>query len=460
MVETRKARLQRMQQEVEGGATLSAPARPSTPTATTGARVAHRGKPTVAPRPAIADTSAGALREHRRGSVRATHRHARGSPADRPHPRDTFVNAKLSALYYNLSSRTAFTSLKKLSHEAGRQFGITESEVREWLLKQETYTRFRPARQKFPLNFYNIKGLDDVYEMDTNDLQRYAEFNDSYKYFLLMICCLSRYVWVFPLKSKEGAEVAGVLDKHFSAPRARVCRLLQADKGTELVGAEVMRVLHRHGISFRTLENRGKAAMAERANLTIKAPLWKYLNYASTWRWLEPLQKIVENYNHSIHSSIKMRPVDVTQKDVFRLWSTNYLRRVDPARWGSRQPDGGRRRHRQRLAIGDTVRVSLVKSKLEKGYTARWSQQIYKVVEITAFTPFPTYVLSDMNGARLKGNFYEQELLRVTPPADYRVEKILQRRQRRGRLPEVLVRWEGYDKEFDSWEPESSLRDL
>lgn len=381
-----------------------------------------------------------------------------GQPA-RPHDeRESFVNAHLHSLYYDLNARTAYTSIKRLSSEAAHRFGIGESEVRDWLSAQETHTRFKTAPQKFPLNFYNIKNLDDVFEIDTNDVKKYSEFNDSFKYFICMIDCLSRFLWTFPLKSKEGGEVARVLDSHFSRQGARVCRLLQADKGTEYVNDDVQRVLHKHGIVFRTLENRGKAAMVERVNRTIKIPLFKHFHFTNTWRWLEALPKIVFNYNHTVHSATNMCPADVTRKDVFRLWSTNYLRHVEP-----------RTTHRRRrrcvapagsIRVGDTVRVSLVKGKLEKGFTAGYSQQVYKVISRTPFTPLPTYSLSDLNGQPLKGNFYARELQRVKPPSEFRVEKVLRRRRRPGHGPEVLVRWQGYDQDFDTWEPEGALHDI
>ena len=73
------------------------------------------------------------------------------------------------------------------------------------------------------------------------------------------------------------------------------------------------------------------------------------------------------------------------------------------------------------------------------------------------------YTLTDLNGERLKGHFYREELLEVPPPdadSPYRVEKILSRRHRRGHRPEVLIRWEGYDEKFDTWEPASAVKDV
>jgi hypothetical protein len=258
-------------------------------------------------------------------------------------------------------------------------------------------------------------------------------------------------VWVFPLKTKSANEVAEVLDQHFSDVDRR-CRLLQADKGNEFRALKVQNVLKRYGIAFRTLENKGKAAMVERVQQRLKVPLWKHMTHRNSWRWFEPLAKIVHAYNRTVHGTTKFRPVDVTEKDVFKIWSTNYLKHVQ--------------KHQklvEHLKVGDYVRVSLVKTTMEKGYTPRWSTQLYIIRGIIQFSPFPMYTLSELQGHPLKGNFYAKELLKVPAPTSdslFRVEKILKRRKRRGCEPEVLVRWEGYDKTFDSWEPESAVQSI
>lgn len=368
--------------------------------------------------------------------------------------REQYVDGHLKSLYYDLSKDSAYSSIQNLTLRA-REYEITPDEVRSWLLSQDAYTRFRPARQHFSLNFYNIRALRDVFEIDLCDMQKYAEFNDCFKYFMTIIDCLSRFVWVYPLKTKTANEVATVLDQHFSAPERR-CRLLQADKGNEFRAQRVQAILRKHKVTFRTLENRGKAAVVERVQQRLKAPLWKHMAHRATWRWLTPLAQIVHTYNRTMHGITKYRPIDVTEEHVFKIWSSNYLRHM-------RQQSAKKtpKHCRQNLKVGDHVRVSLVKTVMEKGYTPRWSTQLYIIRSITKFTPFPMYSLTDLQGERVKGNFYAEELLKVASPKSntlFRVEKILQRRQRRGCQPEVLVRWSGYDKSFDSWEPESAVQ--
>lgn len=382
----------------------------------------------------------------------------------------------MRSLYYDLDQQSAFSSVKNLTHEA-RRHGIFASEVEGWLRAQDIYARYKPARKHFPLNFYNIRALHDVYEVDLNDMRKYSECNDGYSYFLVMINCFSRIVWTYPLLTKTGAEVAKVFDTHFSS-LGQPCRLMQSDHGKEFISKTVQKVLQKFKIKFRTIENAGKACMAERVNRTLKSILWKHMEHVNSWRWLEPLQQITRNYNRTPHRATGMRPIDVSQRDVYRIWSTTYLRHTAPHLLQSsgetpsdsltpRRPARSQRRAARRAAalfqVGDFVRVSHTKDFMQKGYTGRFSREIYKVVGLTHFSPFLMYTLADLNGEVLKGHFYSQELLKVAPPTPatvYRVEQVLQKRHRKGHAPEILVRWQGYPKSFDTWEPESALQNI
>ena len=61
------------------------------------------------------------------------------------------------------------------------------------------------------------------------------------------------------------------------------------------------------------------------------------------------------------------------------------------------------------------------------------------------------FELQDLFGQEIEGQFYREELVPVsiTKQTTYKIDKILDKRVRRGIL-EYLVRWEGYSADFDS----------
>ena len=89
--------------------------------------------------------------------------------------------------------------------------------------------------------------------------------------------------------------------------------------------------------------------------------------------------------------------------------------------------------------IGDMVRVSRIKGTFDKGYHPRWSEEIFRIVEVRMSPSSPArYYLNDYDGERVQGGFYAQELQKTKYPSVYLIDEILERK--RGK---VLVSWLG-----------------
>ena len=54
--------------------------------------------------------------------------------------------------------------------------------------------------------------------------------------------------------------------------------------------------------------------MIERFNRTIKDIIFKYFTANSTRKYIDVIDKLVDQYNNSVHSSIKMYPVEASLK--------------------------------------------------------------------------------------------------------------------------------------------------
>ena len=106
--------------------------------------------------------------------------------------------------------------------------------------------------------------------------------------------------------------------------------------------------------------------------------------------------------------------------------------------------------------VDDQVRISRAKGFFEKGYTANWTEEVYKVVEVQPTLPW-TYKLEDTRGEKVNGTFYEYELQAVATPETYRIKKTLKRHTTPEGTNEVYVKWLGYNKDFNQWIPESDI---
>ena len=65
----------------------------------------------------------------------------------------------------------------------------------------------------------------------------------------------------------------------------------------------------------------------------------------------------------------------------------------------------------------------LGKGIFEKGYTPKWTEEIFTISKIQYTDPI-TYKITDHNGEEIKGSFYERELQKTTQET-FRIEKII-----------------------------------
>ena len=118
------------------------------------------------------------------------------------------------------------------------------------------------------------------------------------------------------------------------------------------------------------------------------------------------------------------------------------------------------RRRRVRVAkaefrVGQHVRISIGKMKFAKSAEQNFNTEIFRIAKVIERRPRPLYELKDSyTGAILSRKLTR---VRVTRRTVYKIDKILNKRVRRGIL-EYLVRWRGYSKDFDSWVPASSAK--
>ena len=98
----------------------------------------------------------------------------------------------------------------------------------------------------------------------------------------------------------------------------------------------------------------------------------------------------------------------------------------------------------QKFKIGDRVKISKYKNNFAKGYVPNWSEDVFIVNEIKNTVPL-TYTISNLNGVKVIGTFYEKEL-QTTNQKEFRIEKILKRKG-----DKLYVKWKGYDNSFNSW---------
>ena len=70
--------------------------------------------------------------------------------------------------------------------------------------------------------------------------------------------------------------------------------------------------LEKSDIEIYSTHNEGKSVIAERFIRTLKNKIYRYITSVSKIVYIEKLDNIVNKYNNTCHSTIKMKPVDVS----------------------------------------------------------------------------------------------------------------------------------------------------
>ena len=177
--------------------------------------------------------------------------------------------------------------------------------------------------------------------------------------------------------------------------------------------------------------NEGKFVVAEKFIRTLKSKIYKYMASISKNMYIDKLDDIVNEYNNTYHTTIKMKPIDV--KDNTCINTDKETNDKDP-----------------KFNAGDRVRISKYKNIFAKGYTPNWSEEVFVIKKVKNTVQW-TYVINDLNGEEIFGTFYEKELEK-TSQEEFRIEKVIKRKD-----DKIYVKWKGYDNSCNSWNDKNDI---
>ena len=81
--------------------------------------------------------------------------------------------------------------------------------------------------------------------------------------------------------------------------------------------------------------------------------------------------------------------------------------------WRNLYPEFGGKTFSPEFWMGDNVRLTKKKKTFDKGYTQRWTEEVFKISKIQLTIPV-TYKITAYNGVEIQGSFYEQEVQKTS----------------------------------------------
>ena len=247
---------------------------------------------------------------------------------------------------------------------------------------------------------------DNIWGADLADMQLLSKYNKGIRFSLCVIDIFSKYAWVVPLRDKKGISIVKafqiILEQSNRKPNK-----IWVDKGSEFYNAYFKKWLRDNDIVTHSTHNEGKSVVAERFIRTLKCKIYKYMTSVSKTVYIDKLDDIVDEYNNTYHTTIKMNPADV--KDITYINADKEINNKDP-----------------KFKVGDHVRISKYKNIFAKLYMPNWSEEVFVIKKVKNTVPW-TYVINDLNGEEITGTFYEKELQK-TNQEEFRIEKVIRRK--------------------------------
>ena len=220
-------------------------------------------------------------------------------------------------------------------------------------------------------------------------MQSLSRKNKCIKCLLCAIDLYSKYAFVIPLKDKKGISIVNAFDKIIKQSNRRKPNKIWVDQGSEFYNNVFKKWLSDNNIMYSTY-NGGKSVVAERFIRTLKNKLYKHITAIGKNVYYDILDDVVNEYNSTKHSTIKMKPIDVGDNNK-RVYIDEH------------------NENDSRFKVGDRVRVSKFKNIFAKGYTPNWSSEIFIVDKINDTVPY-MYNLKDLNDEEIIVSFYDKEL--------------------------------------------------
>ena len=247
--------------------------------------------------------------------------------------------------------------------------------------------RYKPIIRKFNKRKVYLQFKDNIWGVDLADMQSLSRKNKGITYLLCVIDLYSKYALVIPLKDKKRISIVNAFNKIIKQSNRKPNKIW-VDQGGEFYNV-FEKWLSDNDINMYSTYNEGKSVVAERFIRTLKNKLYNHMTATGKNVYYNVLDDVVNKYNNTKHSTIKMKPIDV--KNNKRVYIDEHTEKDS------------------KFKVGDRVRISRYKNIFAKGYAPNCSSEIFIVDKINDTVPY-TYNLKDLNDEEIIGSFYDKEL--------------------------------------------------
>ena len=244
--------------------------------------------------------------------------------------------------------------------------------VKEWLSKQGTQqqTLMKPKKIVY-LPIYSDTPFS--FQIDLTFFPRYKLKNDNYYVLFTAININTRFAYAYYTKTKDSKEILDVM-KRFKDDCLEI-DTITTDKGSEFMNSFFGDYCDEQNIeAFYCKNDSHKLGIINRFHRTLKEKLLKYMTANDTVRWIDVIDDIVYNYNHSVNRGIGIEPYKVNNFIQTELISNNITK------------TNNIKSHDVEINVGDKCRILNKTDLFEDKMTTKYSNHVYIITKVNKNT--------------------------------------------------------------------------
>lgn len=279
---------------------------------------------------------------------------------------------------------------------------ISLKKVKETLNQYENYQmhksmkKIKTFRKTFsPEKFYIVQA----------DLMHNTQYPQLGNYLIVIIDVLTRFAWVTMTDRKVGRSVSAALSHYFdlveSEFKYKVHKFI-CDRGSEFYNKDLLALFKKRGIEIFSTHSPFKASMVERFIRTLRMKLEKrneVLMSEKKTLTLNHLSEVVNEYNNTYHTGIKMKPIEAFEASTEQLLE-QYKPKKPLVKADLLEPN-------------TFVRVAITKKPFIKESKPKWSKEIFMIKGRLTDGFAIYYKIADLNDNLKPGSYYREQLLPI-----------------------------------------------
>ena len=185
----------------------------------------------------------------------------------------------------------------------------------------------KPVIKKFDKRKVYSQFKDNIWGVDLADMQSLSRKNKGIKYLLCVIDLYSKYAFVIPLKDEKRISIVNAFNKIIKQSN-RKPKKIRVDQGGEFYNHVFKKWLSDNDIIMYSAYNEGKSVIDEKFIRTLKNKLYKHMTANGKNVYYDVLDDVVNEYNNTKHSTIKMKPIDVLEIIIKECMLMNIMKKI------------------------------------------------------------------------------------------------------------------------------------